>query len=389
MTIFGFFSRRPGSFGSPKGFSASFEHALASEHAHSSRTASSSRKGRRLAVLGATAGTLALLLSSCASGVRFDSRGASLPELTEVDTLRETAARTEAAAWARASSLAEDASSCPECAQALSLVAANSQARLNALGGVWSPWGDHTPEGAEEVPPVADAPVTVEELVSWLASTAHRDLAAAADPTLMESDNSRALASVALGRYRSALDLAGAFNVSLDSEAAAVTEFNARLHSFISSQTMDLLSGWGLDPQALSAASILPDADLSAAQSLAESTELAEAVASWDCTAQSLPKAQLVEFSIADAELRSHELFSRVDHYLSAGANDHRTTRCILDSLDAPSLANGLLLADLHLLSSDDRTIRLIGLHEALEDLSSWSFLNEYGTSPALIGASA
>lgn len=321
--------------------------------------------------------------------MRFDSRGASLPELTEVDTLRETAARTEAAAWARASSLAEDASSCPECAQALSLVAANSQARLDALGGVWSPWGDHTPEGAEEVPPIADAPVTVEELVSWLASTAHRDLAAAADPTLMESDNSRALASVALGRYRSALDLAGAFNVSLDSEAAAVTEFNARLHSFISSQTMDLLSGWGLDPQALSAASILPDADLSAAQSLAESTELAEAVASWDCTAQSLPKAQLVEFSIDDAELRSHELFSRVDHYLSAGANDHRTTRCTLDSLDAASLANGLLVADLHLLSSDEQTIRLIGLHEALEDLSSWSFLNEYGTSPALIGASA
>ena len=223
MTIFGFFSRRPGPFGSPKGLPASFEHALSSEHAHSSRTASSSRKGRRLAVLGATAGTLALLLSSCASGVRFDSRGASLPELTEVDTLRETAARTEAAAWARASSLAEDASSCPECAQALSLVAANSQARLDALGGVWSPWGDHTPEGAEEVPPVADAPVTVEELVSWLASTAHRDLAAAADPTLMESDNSRALASVALGRYRSALDLADAFNVSLDSEAAAVS----------------------------------------------------------------------------------------------------------------------------------------------------------------------
>lgn len=318
--------------------------------------------------------------------MRIDSESPTLPELTRVEALRDAAARTESAAAERAAALAEDAVSCPQCEQVLSLVAANSRSREEALGGVWSPWGDSAPEGAEQVPPVADAPVSVEEFASWLASTARRDLAAAADPSRLEPANARALASAALGRYRSALDLAGVFEVDLDSHNAEVADLNARLRSIVGSRPVDVLGTWGLDPQALSTGSALPEPELPAAGGLAESAELAEAIASWDCTAQSLPKAQLIAESIDDAEARAHELFSRVDRYLAAGAVDSRTLRCTVDALDAASLATGLLAADLHLLASDDETMRLIGVHAALEDLEAWP-TGEEGASPALIGS--
>lgn len=342
----------------------------------------------RLLALAALSGVSVLVLSSCAGGtVRLDTGAPSLPSLTSIGAIRDTAARTESASAARAKALAADASACPQCAEVLTSVAANSTARLEALGGVWDPWGGEVPKGAKNVPPVADAPLEVAEFASWLATTARRDLAAAADSEETSASDALVLASTALGRYRSALALSRVYGVSLDAESTAVSNLNDRLRSIAGEDSLALLGTWGLDPQAFASGSALPPLDLSAAKKLGESTELAETITSWDCAAQSLPRVQALTDSIPNASSSADSLFSRVDRALIAGAQDRRLVRCAFSDLDAAALGNGLIAADLHLLASDDTTVRLIGVRAALEDLISWT-IGEDANAPALIGVS-
>ena len=115
-----------------------------------------------------------LALSACGAS--------SLPTLSGFAAVRDQAARTEAAAAARATELADVATDCASCSSALRDVASSSQARLEALGGLWDPWGGATPEGESAPTPVSEAPTDVSAYVSWLARTATRDLEIAADP---------------------------------------------------------------------------------------------------------------------------------------------------------------------------------------------------------------
>ncbi len=344
---------------------------------------------RRSRALGAFAllAASAVALSSCeAPRVRLETDVPTLPSLTRIDAIRDTAARTESAAADRAADLATNATSCPACAEVLTSIASNSRSRLEAFGGVWDPWNGNPPKGAQTVPAVASAPVTVDEFASWLAQTARRDLAAAADPEETASTDALALATAALGRYRSAQALASVYGLSIDEGGAAVSDLNERLRSIAGSDSLSLLGTWGLDPDALASGALLAAPDLSKDTALGDSAELAESIASWDCAAQSLPRAQLVAQSVSDASTRQDVLFSRVDALLSAGATDERTLRCSLDDLDATSLANALIAADLHLLDSDDATVRTIGARAALEDLGNWTNGAD-ASAPALIGA--
>ena len=68
---------------------------------------------------------------------------------------------------------------------------------------------------------------------------------------------------------------------------------------------------------------------------LASSTELSEAVAMWDCTASTLPKAQVVAGTLTDAYDVSGQLLTRAQVALRAGATDTRTPRCELPTTDA------------------------------------------------------
>ena len=124
----------------------------------------------------------------------------SLPSLSGFAAVRDQAARTEAAAAARATQLADIATDCASCSSALRDVASSSQARLEALGGLWDPWGGATPEGASAPASVSDAPTDVSAYVSWLARTATRDLEIAANPDKTSAEEARTLGASALGR---------------------------------------------------------------------------------------------------------------------------------------------------------------------------------------------
>lgn len=325
-------------------------------------------------------------LSSCALGpVRLEVEAPSLPALTPVDRIRETAARSEAAAAERALALAADASACPQCAEVLRAVAAASAEREQVLGGVWDPWDGEVPAGAQDVPAIAAAPVEVSDFAAWLARTARRDLAAAADPERTAASDALVLASTALGRERSALALARVYGIDLDAQPQALEDLDARLVRIAGSDSLALLGTWGLDPGSANSP-VLEEVDLASAEHLADSAELTRAIASWDCTAQSLPRAQLVEGSISGAEALQDVLFSRIDALISAGAADERTARCEVSDLSSEGLATGLVAADLALLSSDDATVRLIGAQAALKDLEELPIGSD-ASAPALIGA--
>ena len=156
---------------------------------------------RRLPSLVAAA-AVALALSACSGQVQ--------PTLSGFAAARDQAARTEAAASARATQLAENATECAACSTALRSVASASDTRLQALGGLWDPWGGPAPEGKSSPPAVSEAPTELAAFVSWLARTATRDLAIAADPKLTSSEDARILDASALGRYSSAVSVASA-----------------------------------------------------------------------------------------------------------------------------------------------------------------------------------
>ena len=112
---------------------------------------------RRLPSLVAAAAA-ALALSACSGQVQ--------PTLSGFAAARDQAARTEAAASARATQLAENATECAACSTALRSVASASDTRLQALGGLWDPWGGPAPEGKSSPPAVSEAPTELAAFVS-------------------------------------------------------------------------------------------------------------------------------------------------------------------------------------------------------------------------------
>lgn len=323
-----------------------------------------------LARAGAACAVVAALVSGCSSS--------SLPQLSGFAQVRDLSARTEAAAELRARALSTAAVTCTSCQQALGSLADESATRLAALGGLWDPWGGQPPEGAEEPAPVSDAPVDVEGFVAWLAATAERDLAAAADPTTTESgDDARTLAAIALGRYRSAQSLASAYGISVTTGAARAESANQRLNGLGEAGVQT----WGVQDFHTSPLPALPFGR--ADQGLAASPVLSAAVASWDCVAQTLPRNRVSGEPLADADERAEELMVRADQALSAGVADARTVRCSLPSSSPADLAMDLVAADVSLLASDSASVRAVGVNTALTDITRWGSVATFG---AVIG---
>ena len=317
---------------------------------------------RRLPGLAATGAAL-LALSACSSS--------SLPTLSGFDAVRDQAARTEAAASERATQLAEVATECASCSAALRSVASASHERLEALGGLWDPWGGAVPEGESAPAAVSEAPTDVSAFVSWLARTATRDLEIAADPNRTSSEEARTLGASALGRYVSAARIAYVYGIDLEAGDDAALLVNDRVNM----ASRQGVQTWAID--LFNESSISPTFAPSG-KDLDSSQELSQAVATWDCTASSLPKAQ-----VSAAYNVSGELLVRVDVALRAGAADTRTSRCTLDALDAASLASNLLAADAAMLASNSANVRAAGASAALVDIKQWASRTSL---PALIG---
>ena len=196
---------------------------------------------RRFPGLVAT-GVAVLALSACSSS--------SLPTLTGFAAVRDQAARTESAASDRATQLAEVATDCASCSAALRAVASASHERLEALGGLWDPWGGTTPEGASAPTAVSEAPTDVSAFVAWLARTATRDLEIAADTNRTSAEEARTLSAAALGRYASAVTIAQAYGIDLDAgldQALLVNDrVNAASRQGVQTWSIDLFDAPGI-----------------------------------------------------------------------------------------------------------------------------------------------
>ena len=313
-------------------------------------------------------GAALFALSACSSS--------SMPTLSGFDAVRDQAARTESAASDRATQLAEVATDCASCSAALRAVASASGERLEVLGGLWDPWGGSTPEGASAPAAVSEAPTDVSAFVSWLARTAIRDLEIAADTNRTSSEEARTLSAAALGRYASAVTLAQAYGIELDAGLDQALLINDRVNA----ASRQGVQTWSID---LFDAPALTSSFAPSGKNLAASQELSTAVATWDCTASTLPKAQVSAGTLTDVYAVSGELLVRADVALRAGAADMRTPRCDLGFLDAPSLAANLLAADAAMLTSDSADVRAAGASAAMADIEQWA---PRTTLPALIG---
>lgn len=370
----------------------------------SPRPACGSRPSSHRPLTRAGAALVVLAVGGAALGgcdLHLASSPGSLPDLEGTALLRDEAARTESAAASRAESLAELATRCTDCRTTLEAVASDSTTRLAALGGVWDPWGGQTPEDAQSVAPVADAPMTPEVFISWLAATARRDLRSVSEDTSVDADDARTLASAAVGRLRSAQALAEVYDVSLDSGDSTLAVLTDRLDALLGSDTT---GGWSLaDPTAdgdaqsggdspTSSASPGSTADADDASPLPSddadvqaSEQLAQAVRTWDCVAQTLPRAQVVDKTLDDASDTADVLLTRATAVLDTGVSDTRAQRCRLSDSDLGNLEDLLVSADLDLLTSDSATVRELGVRFVLED----SDLLAGGTEDALPGTTA
>lgn len=353
-----------------------------------------------------TAVVLALSLSGC--DLRFESSPGSLPELSGIAAVRDMAARSESAAAARADSLSAKATACEECRKVLDTVSADSSARLEALGGLWDPWDGATPEGAEAPAAVADAPMQPQEFATWLALSATRDLRAVTD-TDIEGADARLVASAALGRLVSAHELAAAYGVDLDDGIEQVTQLDTRLARLLGQEDTSG-AGWGLGDlldaaqsgddalvgtEAGQAADDDPDQEgtdadqqsgtsspISESADLQASTELSAAVRTWDCVAQMLPRAQVVDKSIDDASARADRLLTRATATLDAGVADTREERCRLSTSDVPTLDALVLSADLDLFTSESQSVRAYGTTLVTDDIDTWSTSGDVAPGP-------
>ena len=311
------------------------------------------------------AGTALFALSACSLSTQSTA-------LTGFAAARDQAARTEAAASARATQLAELATECAPCSSALRTAASSSDTRLETLGGLWDPWGGTPPEGQEAPDPVSEAPTDVAAFVSWMARTATRDLQIATEEDA-QSDKARTLAASALGRYADAVSIARAYGIDVnagDSQASAV---NDRVNT-VSSKGVQ---SWDIESY--------NESSISSTFTLASSKELSDAVAMWDCTASTLPKVHSNTDTLSETDTydMSGALLVRADIALQAGAADTRTPRCELDSLDTATLASNLLAVDTAMFASKSEAVRSAGASAALADIEQWA---SHTTLPALIG---
>ena len=202
--------------------------------------------------------------------------------------------------------------------------------------------------------------------ISWLARTATRDLEIAADPTRADTEEARTLSASALGRYASAVTLANAYGINLDAGEEEAAAINDRVNTASRQGTQT----WAID---LFDEPAISSTFAPSGKDLASSEELSEAVAMWDCTASTLPKAQVVAGTLTDAYDVSGQLLTRAQVALRAGATDTRTPRCELPALDAATLASNLLAVDAAMISSDSASVRAAGASAALADIEQWA----------------
>lgn len=335
--------------------------------------ARSGRQAGRLACLLVCIGALA----ACSPLVNTPT---PLPVLDEAGALRDQVARHEAASMDRATQLHTKAASCAECQAAASSIIEGSKARLETIGGLWHPWPEDTPQSWVEQPtPVADAPLSPEAFAQWLAATARHDTFSALElhrqsPTLLSTEQVIPVLVLSASRALEGWDLADAYSIDLNSEAPQLAALIERASQLSDGSEGDIRTQWPLTDKDLSPA--LPS-DTGAFEEalhkgLAESTQAAQAVRTWDCVAQTLPHLDLAIAPLPNAEVYADALLTRSTDLLGKGVADERRLRCELEASTASELAQQVLTADMAMALSPSAEVSSLGVELLLSDVDQW-----------------
>lgn len=357
----------------------------------------------RAACTSAATAAIAVTLTGC--GVHLESAQDSLPELTAPQLVRDRAVRVDWAIAARADELADLAGQCEPCQKAWRDVADRAEQRVESLGGVWDPWPDGAPEGADLPDPIAEAPVAADAFVAWMAACAVRDLSSVADPALLSDADARILSRVAAARLADATTLGAVVGVDYGEGASSVLALANR----IAARTFGDSAGGSARDGVMRAAQGILDAQEVAPvdtgtvlfahlapadqgmhsdqRDFTEDADVSNAVRVWDCVGQTLPALQVEGEGIADASATVDRLLERTRVVLNAGVDDTREFRCHLEESSPQSLDALMLATDLTLVDSADADVRALGVRSLAADIVAGAASGSADMSDALDAA--
>lgn len=347
----------------------------------------------------------ALSLSGCSSAPPLPTayvpvvEKSELPELDDVDIVRDEVARAESSISERASTLASLAVECEACDAALLKSAGSAQERLDLAGGLWDPWGEFSDSEESDTfvvlpAEVGEAPFTVNGLVAFTAETASEQLMGVAALPSDFAEEREALGAILVGRLGAAHALAHAFGT----QVAAVAPLSAEATSVYAPSDPDpseeetlgegvTASGSpesGEAPQAEapasgeqsqvgpeSGASNGDDAQSGGATRNAED-RVGTAVAKLDCARSTLLTLPVEEEEVGGILSFASTLENRNRALLKAGAPDTRSLRCLSGATSVAELLEEIASQDLIILSNGEPDVAAAAAEGLVEALVAW-----------------
>lgn len=158
------------------------------------------------------------MLGGC--GLRLDTPPDSLPHLDAGQEGISAATRAEAAITTGTEQMADDASLAAGTREVIASVRDLSAMRLDALGGLWQPWPEGTPAGADPGPAPSPAPATVADLLQMLVDGATTSCQAAGHAP--KGEDALLLAAVCAAENLDANRISAASGVALPETKVAV-----------------------------------------------------------------------------------------------------------------------------------------------------------------------
>lgn len=257
----------------------------------------------------------AISLSGCS--LRYDNPPDALPQLNSGQSGISRATRAEEAISTAATSLSSDGSVSAGVQQVASYIADTSASQLSAMGGVWNPWPEGRPDGAQSGPAPVEVPSNLKSLLLLLVDTsaqACRDANTSENPT-----NTALLAGVCAAKEFEAWRLANAAGLEIPAAAKPFTL-----------------------PQSN------PEGNPAKVKSEAGVKALSQAVAALDFSRYrtETAAAHLSPENRLWARNRAEALTQDVDYLVRRGAKDPRASQYSVDfsTLDQPQVATHLMV---------------------------------------------
>lgn len=313
-----------------------------------------------------------------------------LPDLDEVQVVRDKVSRADFAVSQRSAALAALSVDCGTCATALKASEDHALARLELSGGLWEPWGDLASEDDASTyvafpPDVVEAPYTVLGLVEFMTHSAAQQLVDIGSLDANFSEEKSALAGIVVGRLGAAQELGLAFNLApvfvevregaggeayapdLEVPQSRGSEQEDSVPAYTGLSAPSPASRLFVDP-ALLPAQVAADEDLSED----DASRLAALVSDLDCVRSSALALPEDQWETAEKLHFASLLEKHNDDYLRLGGPDERSLRCVSDLGNAQDLVQHAVTQQVRLLVEGPASAAGVAARAIVEDMVAW-----------------